>query len=154
MSGLIKPRENQVQTSTLLGSVAISKKKGGRGSLARTVFVPGASFKERKQNLNYGQRFAASSQPAARAGGLTAAVTAGDGMRMGCCGAAAVRVGLGDSDMDIDIDVASFASSESKGAAMRRASTSFSKRVSSNSFCRNTSYTFFILGTCGVATTN
>src|SRR5882672_9226523 len=102
----------------------------------------------RQTDSAYGQRLAASSHPAARAGALTAAATAGDGMRMGCCGAVAVRVGLGGFAMD------SFISSESKGAAMRRASTSFSNRVSSSSFCLNTSYTFFILVTCGDATTN
>src|SRR6185369_13913544 len=36
-------------------------------------------------------------------------------------------------------------SSESSGAATRRASTSFSNRASSSSFCRRTSYTFFIV---------
>ena len=36
-------------------------------------------------------------------------------------------------------------SSLSSGATSRSASTSFSRRVSSISFCRNTSYTFFIL---------
>ncbi len=40
---------------------------------------------------------------------------------------------------------ASFISSESSGATKRNASTSFSKRVNSISFCRKTSYTFFIL---------
>ena len=39
--------------------------------------------------------------------------------------------------------------SESSGAATRRASTSFSNRASSSSFCRRTSYTFFIVfSTC------
>src|SRR5205807_1753101 len=37
---------------------------------------------------------------------------------------------------------------ERSGAATRKASTSFSSLVSSSSFCRKTSYTFFILGTC------
>jgi hypothetical protein len=37
-------------------------------------------------------------------------------------------------------------SSDSSGAAIRKASTSFSKRVSSSSFWRRTSYTFFMLG--------
>jgi hypothetical protein len=36
-------------------------------------------------------------------------------------------------------------SSDSRGATSRSASTSFSSRVNSISFCRNTSYTFFMV---------
>src|SRR5277367_1987206 len=61
----------------------------------------------------------------------------GAGMRIGCCGFAVVRVGFGASM------IGSF-SSESSGAATRKASTSFSSLVSSSSFWRKTSYTFFM----------
>src|SRR6202158_3721317 len=92
-----------------------------------------------EQLLAYGQRLAASSHPATRAGAGAAATTGG--IRIGCCAAVAVKLGLGASA------ICSF-SSESSGAATRKASTSFSSLVSSSSFCRKTSYTFFILGTC------
>src|SRR6202030_4670842 len=61
-------------------------------------------------------------------------------MRTGCGYGVAVKLGLFAS-------ACSF-SSESSGAATRKASTSFSSLVSSSSFCRKTSYTFFIVGTC------
>src|SRR5208282_4855509 len=90
--------------------------------------------------LAYGQRLAASSQPAPRAGGLAVWAPTACGIRTGCGGGAvAAKLGLGASAS------CSF-SSESSGAAMRKASTSFSSLVSSSSFCRKTSYTFFMLG--------
>jgi len=82
---------------------------------------------------------AASSQPAARAGGAVEVATTGGGIRIGCWGGVAVRVGFG-------VSPDSSFSSESNGAATRNASTSFSNRVSSSSFCLKTSYTFFMLG--------
>src|ERR1019366_7642554 len=88
----------------------------------------------------YGQRLAASSHPATRAGAAAPCAATAGGIRTGCCGGAAVKVGLGASA------ICSF-SSESSGAATRKASTSFSSLVSSSSFCRKTSYTFFMLGT-------
>ena len=99
-----------------------------------------ASSSDRRAAQRYGQRFAESSQPAARTG--CGAGTEGDdgtGMRAVACGppTAVARAGFPTSAMD------SF-SSESSGATSRRASTSFSSRVNSISFCRNTSYTFFI----------
>src|ERR1700676_3477689 len=98
-----------------------------------------------EQLLAYGQRVAASSQPATRAGAGAAATTGG--IRTGCCGAVAVKLGLGASA------ICSF-SSESSGAATRKASTSFSSLVSSSSFCRKTSYTFFMLGHLCVGTSD
>src|SRR5690242_11770169 len=67
-------------------------------------------------------------------------------MRMGCCGAAAVAVNVG---FAIVVSADRSLSSESSGAATRNASTSFSRRASSSSFCLKTSYTFFIFSTCG-----
>src|SRR6266568_1819021 len=65
--------------------------------------------------IAYGQRFAVSSQPAARA----------------CCGVAAVaKVGL---------PSAASLSSDNSGAATRNASTSFSNLANSSSFCLKTS---------------
>ena len=98
---------------------------------------PGLSSFEMNYSA-YGQRFAASSQPAARAGGVVDAATTGGGIRIGCCGGVAARVGFG-------VSVDSSLSSESNGAATRNASTSFSNLASSSSFCLKTSYTFFIL---------
>src|SRR5450759_3813468 len=92
------------------------------------------------ERLAYGQRLAASSQPATRAGAVAPWAATTGGIRMGCCGAVAVKLGVGASA------ICSFAA-ESSGAATRKASTSFSSLVSSSSFCRKTSYTFFILGT-------
>jgi hypothetical protein len=69
------------------------------------------------------------------------------GIRTGCGGAVVVKLGLGASAS------CSF-SSESSGAATRKASTSFSSRVSSSSFCRKTSYTFFMLGHLCVGTSD
>src|ERR1700737_2940432 len=89
----------------------------------------------------YGQRLAASSQPATRAGDAALWAATTGGIRTGCCGADAVKVGLG-------VSVSGSFSSESNGAATRKASTSFSSLVSSSSFCLRTSYTFFIVGTC------
>jgi hypothetical protein len=101
---------------------------------------PGKARLYRDEQLSaYGQRLAASSHPATRAGAGAAATTGG--IRTGCCVAVAVKLGLGASA------ICSF-SSESSGAATRKASTSFSSLVSSSSFCRKTSYTFFIVGTC------
>jgi len=63
----------------------------------------------------------------------------GTGIRVVACGpfTAAGRI-------DFVISESASFSSESSGATNRRASTSFSRRVNSISFCRNTSYTFFI----------
>ena len=83
----------------------------------------------------YGQRFAVSSQPAARTGcGAGIGGAAGTGILEVGCGpfTAVARAGFDISDM------LSF-SSESKGATSRSASTSFSSLVNSISFCRNTS---------------
>src|ERR1700674_756421 len=87
--------------------------------------------------MAYGQRLAASSQPATGAG---AGAGNTGGIRTGCCGEVAVKLGL------VASASCSF-SSESSGAATRKASTSFSSLVSSSSFCLKTSYTFFIMGT-------
>src|SRR5208282_2912532 len=80
------------------------------------------------------------SQPATRGAVAPWAATTG-GIRTGCAGGVAAKLGLGASASG------SF-SSDSSGAATRKASTSFSNLVSSSSFCRKTSYTFFMLGTC------
>lgn len=83
----------------------------------------------------YGQRLAVSSHPAARTGcGAGIAGAAATGIRAvdGDAFTAGARVGFDISDK------LSF-SSESKGATNRNASTSFSKRVNSISFCRKTS---------------
>jgi hypothetical protein len=87
---------------------------------------------------NYGHRFAVSSHPAARA-------TGGAGLAAGCAirsggGVVLANVGL----LFVPSPTVSFSLSESSGAATRKASTSFSSLVSSSSFCRKTSYTFFI----------
>src|SRR5258705_1420809 len=89
----------------------------------------------------YGQRLAASSQPAARGGGLppAAAATAGVGIRMGCCGGAAVRGGFGCSPNQ------AFSSSPSSGAGVRHASTSLFQPFSSRSFFLQNSFTTFHL---------
>lgn len=65
---------------------------------------------------------------------------------VGDCGplTAVARAGFPSSDISDSF------SSESRGATRRSASTSFSNRVSSISFWRNTSYTFFILAPGGV----
>jgi len=89
----------------------------------------------------YGQRFAVSSHPAARTGcGAGIDGLDGTGIREVDCGpfTAVAKAGFPISD------ILSF-SSDSKGATSRSASTSFSNRVSSISFCRNTSYTFFMV---------
>ncbi|MBZ5547479.1 MAG: hypothetical protein LAO22_05880 [Acidobacteriia bacterium] len=96
------------------------------------------AFLIRNDNSAYGQRFAASSQPAARAGGAVDAATTGAGIRIGCWGGVDVKVGF-------TVSVVGSFSSESNGAATRNASTSFSNLVSSSSFCLKTSYTFFML---------
>lgn len=81
----------------------------------------------------YGQRFAVSSQPAARTGcGAAIAGGAGTVIRAGCGPFTAV------GREDFTSPTLSF-SSESRGATSLSASTSFSKRVNSISFCRNTS---------------
>src|SRR3979411_1654590 len=101
----------------------------------------GDKFFERSNLTIYGQRLAASSHPAARAGCAPPWAATTGGTRTGC--------GDGVADMfDLFTSASVSFSSESRGAATRKASTSFSSLVSSSSFCRKTSYTFFILGTC------
>ena len=85
--------------------------------------------------MSYGQRLAVSSHPAARTGcgaGMAGAVATGIRAVDEDAFTALARAGFDISDR------LSF-SSESKGATNRSASTSFSRRVNSISFCRNTS---------------
>lgn len=93
-------------------------------NLANSCLAPGL----------YGQRFAVSSHPAARTG-CGAGMDGADGteVRVACGPLTAV------AKAGFEISVALSFSSDSKGATSRRASTSFSRRVNSISFCRNTS---------------
>src|SRR5262249_3036992 len=86
----------------------------------------------------YGQRLAVSSHPSARAAGPPAAATAGCGIRIGCWTTAVTA--------RVVLFPATFLLSDNNGTATRNASTSFSSRASSSSFCLRTSYTFFMLG--------
>jgi len=88
----------------------------------------------------YGQRLAVSSHPAARTGCGLGMVAGGTVTRCGCGPFTAV----GSTEAFTASAIEDSFSSESRGATSRKASTSFSNRVSSISFCRRTSYTFFI----------
>ena len=104
------------------------------------MYVPGRRVITRtcESARNHGQRLAVSSHPPAARAGCGLAFTAGCGMRMGCC----VEVGV--ARVGLLTSVPESFSSESKGAATRSASTSFSSLANSSSFCLRTSYTFFI----------
>src|ERR1700733_10707684 len=94
------------------------------------LHAAGREHQHQLSSTSYGQRLEVSSHPAARTGcGAGIDGDEGTGIRGGACGPLTGVASAGFPTTDIN----SF-SSESSGATIRKASTSFSRRVSSISF--------------------